>query len=110
MNSFKTYGLNVEPHPPISDYTLTLAASIGSGIINGVSRITMGAIVDKFDFKKVFTVLMVIQLINSLICYWAAFYPILYFICVQINFWCMAGYFTIFPIALINVFGLEIGP
>ena len=67
--SFKPYGVNIEPHPPISDYTLTWAASIGSGLINGLSRMTMGYAVDKFGFKTLLTWMMVAQLINSLVCY-----------------------------------------
>ena len=59
-NAFKPYGLNVEPHPPISDYTLTTAGSIGSGLINGLARLLMGAAVDKAGFKKMFTFLMVL--------------------------------------------------
>ena len=108
--AFKPYGLNVEPHPPISDATLTWAASIGAGLINGLSRIVMGATVDKVGFKKLFTVLMTIQLFNSLICYGAAFYPWIYFTCVLVNFWCLGGLFAIFPVAVTNVFGLQVGP
>ena len=80
--SFKPYGENVEPHPPISDYTLTWAASIGSGLINGLSRMVMGLAVDKIEFKKLFACLTVVQLINSLVCYWAVFYPAIYFVCI----------------------------
>merc|ERR1712228_407962 len=92
-HAFKTYGMNVQPHPPISDSTLTWAASIGSGTVNGLSRILMGAAVDKCGFKKLFTGLVVIQLINSLVCYSAAWYPAVYFACVLINFWCLGGLF-----------------
>ena len=108
--SFKPYGETIEPHPPISDYTLSWAASIGSGIINALARIAMGAAIDKVGFKKLFTGLMVIQLINSLICYWAAFYPSMYVTCILVNYWCSGGTFAIFPIAVVNVFGLDTGP
>ena len=50
--SYKVYGENKEPHPPISEKTLTWAASIGSGVVNGLSRIIMGALVDRVSFKK----------------------------------------------------------
>ena len=86
--SFKPYGENIKPHPPISDYTLTWAATIGSGFINGLSRILMGAVADKFGFKKLFTILMVIQLLNSLVSYYAAWSPPMYIICILVNFWC----------------------
>ena len=109
-NAFKPYGMNVEPHPPIDDYTLTTAASFGSGLINWLARLLMGAAVDKISFKKLFTVLMVLQLINSLVCYWAAFYPTIYIICVLVNFWVSGGLFAIFPVAVTNVFGMKVGP
>ena len=58
MYTFKTYGENQEPHEPISDSTLTWAASIGSGLVNGLSRVTLGTLVDKHGFKKLFAILM----------------------------------------------------
>ena len=108
--SYKVYGENQEPHPPISDTTLTWAASIGSGLVNGVSRITLGAVVDRVGFKKLFAFLMAIQLINSLTCYWAAFIPSVYFACVMLNYMSLGGMFAIFPVAVTNVFGLATGP
>ena len=56
------------------------------------------------------SILMVIQLVNSMVCFWAAFYPALYFACILINFMSVAGLFTIFPVSVTNVFGLEHGP
>ena len=108
--SYKIYGENQEPHPPISDYLLTWAASIGSGFVNGLARITLGAIVDGVGFKTLFTVLMSLQLVNSLVCYWAAYVPWIYFACVMVNYMCLGGIFAIFPVAVTNVFGLEKGP
>ena len=58
--SYKIYGENKEPHPPISDALLSWAASIGSGVVNGLSRIVLGAFVDRVGFKTLFTILMVI--------------------------------------------------
>ena len=58
--SYKVYGENKEPHPPISDKLLTWAASVGSGLVNGLSRIVLGAIVDRVGFKTLFAILMVI--------------------------------------------------
>ena len=58
--SYKIYGENTTPHRPIRDSTLTWAASIGSGFVNGLSRIVLGAIVDKVGFKTLFTTLMVV--------------------------------------------------
>ena len=108
--SYKVYGENTEPHPPISEKTLTWAASIGSGIVNGLSRVVLGAVVDRVGFKTLFTILMTIQLVNSLISYWAAYWPAVYFTCVLVNYMCIGGTFAIFPVAVTNVFGLTTGP
>ena len=106
--SYKVYGENQSPHPPISDTLLTWAASIGSGLVNGLSRISLGAIVDRVGFKTIFTVLMSIQLVNSLMCYWAAYIPWLYFTCIMLNYMCIGGTFAIFPVAVTNVFGIDL--
>lgn len=59
MYTYKTYGENKSPHPPISDALLTWAASIGAGAVNGTSRVILGSLYDKFGFKKLFSVLMI---------------------------------------------------
>ena len=97
-------------HPAISDKTLTWAATIGSGVMNGLSRVIFGASVDKIGFKKIFLALMIIQLINSLVSYWAAWMPAAYFICVLVNYMAIGGLYAIFPVTVTNLFGLEIGP
>ena len=47
---------------------------------------------------------------NALTCYWAAYIPSVYFLCVMLNYMCVGGIFAIFPVAVTNVFGLEVGP
>ena len=109
--SFKPYGQNTnDSFEPISDNTLTWAAAIGAGVVNGLARIVMGAAVDKMGFKQLFTLQAIANLINSLVCCWAVRYPAIYFICILVNFWCLGGLFSIFPVAVTNVFGLNIGP
>ena len=58
--SFKLYGQSSTEHPPISDTTLTWAASIGSGVINGLSRVVIGSFVDRVGFKWLYMGLMVL--------------------------------------------------
>ena len=58
--SYKVFGENDSPHKPISDYTLTWAASIGSGLINGISRITFGSLADKYSFRHLMGFIMLI--------------------------------------------------
>ena len=79
-------------------------------MVNGLSRIVLGAVVDRLGFKRLFFILMVVQLVNSLTCYWAAFIPWVYFICIMLNYMCLGGIFAIFPVAVTNVFGLDTGP
>jgi len=58
--SFKAYGSDGVSHQQISEKMLTWAASIGSGFVNGATRFSFGALVDKSSFKKIFTVVMII--------------------------------------------------
>ena len=58
--TYKIYGENGAQHPAISDGLLTWAASIGSGLVNGLSRIVIGTILDRVGFKTIFTILMLI--------------------------------------------------
>ena len=108
--SYKPYGENDSPHDQISDKTLTWAASVGAGLINGLSRIFFGWLIDKFSFRRILSILMLIELVNSMVCFWAAYYPALYFVCILVNYACVGGMFTIFPVSVTNVFGLEHGP
>ena len=105
MYTYKTFGENKGDHKPISDSTLTAAASIGSGLINGISRVTLGFLIDKYSFRCLFGILMILQLLNSLICYQAASKVWLYFICILVNYMCLGGMFAIFPVSVQNCFG-----
>ena len=111
MYSYKTYGEDKGgDHAAISDTMLTWAASIGAGLVNGCSRLTLGALVDKHGFKKLFRLLMTCQLFVSLVCYHAVHWPWLYFLCILLNYMSIGGMFTIFPISVQNVFGPKLGP
>jgi hypothetical protein len=57
--TYKVYGEDATLHKPISDQTLTWAASIGGGIVNGCSRLLMGYLNDKYSFKFLITILMI---------------------------------------------------
>ena len=54
--------------------------------------------------------LMITQLINSLVCYWAAWIPAAYFACILVNYTAVGGMYAIFPVTVTNLFGLEVGP
>ena len=108
--SYKTFGENDRPHEQISDTTLTWAASIGSGVINGLSRIVCGTLVDRYGYKTMMNILMVVNLVNSLVCFWAAYVPSLFFICVLLNYAVLGGFFAVFPVSVQNCYGPEFGP
>ena len=110
MHAYKLFGQNTSAHPQISDKTLTWAASIGAGLVNGLSRVFFGTLVDKYSFKTLMGILMTIQLVNACVCFWAAYVTAIYFFCILLNYAAIAGLFTVFPVAVNNVFGLEIGP
>lgn len=84
--TYKEYGENSILHQPISDVTLTWAASIGSGLVNGLARLSCGYLQDKYSFRFLQTILMSISLLVSVVVYWVTEIPALYFICVLLNY------------------------
>ena len=78
--------------------------------MNGLSRIFFGTLVDKYSFKLLMGILMAIQLVNACVCFWAAYVPALFFICILVNYLVLGGLFAVFPVSVTNVFGLELGP
>ena len=78
--------------------------------MNGLSRIFFGTLVDKYSFKLLMGILMAIQLVNACVCFWAAYVPALFFICILVNYMVLGGLFAVFPVSVTNVFGLELGP
>jgi len=108
--SFKAYGSDSVSHKQINESLLTWAASIGSGFVNGVTRFSMGALVDKVTFRSIFTVVMLIQLVVALGCFYAVNVPWLFFICIMLNYMSIGATFTLLPVATTNVYGLKVGP
>ena len=78
--------------------------------MNGLSRIFFGTLVDKYSFRLLMGILMAIQLVNACVCFWAAYVPALFFICILVNYLVLGGLFAVFPVSVTNVFGLELGP
>ena len=93
----------------MSDSLLTWAASVGS-IFNGISRVGFGYLADKYSFRPLMAILMTVNLVNSMVCFWAANIPALYFICVIVNYAVQGGIYTFFPVSVTKVFGMEQGP
>jgi hypothetical protein len=108
--SYKIYGEDKTSHKPISDTLLTWAASIGSGLVNGSSRLIMGSLQDKFKFKTLLGVLYLIWTVLAASVYWLVDYPALYFIAILLNYFATGGIFAIFPGSVTNCFGITKAP
>ena len=91
-NNFKNYGLKTIN----DDSFLTLAGSIGSAA-NGISRVLWGVSYDKFNFKKTFGGLIVIQIVLAATLELVNDIKPVYFIYVCLILVCNGGLFVIFP-------------
>lgn len=58
--TFKGFAEDDTVHPQINDRLMSIAASVGGGLINGSTRITMGSLTDKFSFKLLFGIMMMV--------------------------------------------------
>ena len=88
----------------MSDHALAWAAST-SAIIQVFSRITFGYLYDRFGFKMLFNILMVLNIVNALSAYHLKSIPGLFFISIQLNFLVSGGIFAIFPVPATQTFG-----
>ena len=73
-------------------------------------RLIFGNLVDRYSFKSLMSILLFFELILCFAFYFAATSPILYFSCIMLNYVVLGGYYTIFPVSVTRVFGLEQGP
>jgi Na+/melibiose symporter-like transporter len=89
----------------LSDKVLTVAGALGS-VCNGCSRIMWASLQDKYGFKKVYGVILVLQLILSLTIYQVRTNEYLYVTWVAISFLCEGGHFSCFPPAVCKIFGI----
>jgi MFS family permease len=108
--TYKTYGEDKALHKPINDLTLSWAASIGSGLVNGMSRLTCGWLNDKFSFRHIMMVLMSIEVLVAVSVYWVVEIVPIYFLCVLLNYFAGGGLFAVFPNSVTRLFGLRVGP
>ena len=108
--SYKPFGTSGMTHEPISDELLTWAASIGAGLVNGMMRLIFGKLIDKHSARTLLSILLSAELIMCIVFYWAAHSPALYFLCIMVDYAILGGFFTIIPVSITKVFGLEIGP
>ena len=107
--SFKPFGESSKSHDSIDDGLLTWAASLGA-ITNGGIRVVFGELVDRFSFKLLMSIILTIELAMCLLFWVAANSPGFFFFLVLLNYAVLGGFFTIFPVSVTRIFGLEKGP
>jgi len=102
--NFKNYGIT-----KISDDGfLTLVGSLSS-LCNGGSRLFWGFAADKFDFKKIYLTMLVIQILEIATLRFVSTYEIPYLLWVCTSLLCEGGHFVIFPPLSLKVFGPNVG-
>ena len=92
----------------LSDLTLTFAGAIGS-VCNGSSRIAWAALQDAIGFRRVYFLLLSLQLVVSATIYHVKDNEYLYIIWVACSFLCEGGHFSCFPAACVKIFGIQHG-
>ena len=102
--NFKNYGMTKIPN----DSFLTLVGSLSS-LCNGGGRIFWGILSDKFDFKKVYTIILLIQLLDIATLRFISNYELPYLIWISVALLCEGGNFVIFPPLSLKVFGPSVG-
>jgi len=103
---YKTIG-NSDPTKN-NDLILSEAASV-SGIVQFITRLSIGALYDKVGFRFIFAILMVVNAANAFICYHVRETMWLYIICIELNYMVLAGIFALFPAPAIKTFGPKHG-
>mmetsp|Transcript_2610 Transcript_2610/g.1737 ORF Transcript_2610/g.1737 Transcript_2610/m.1737 type:complete len:312 (-) Transcript_2610:362-1297(-) len=89
----------------IPDSSITMAASIGSGLVNGAIRLVVGGLYNKLGSRVILASAMIPMTIVSLTCFVAVKIPLLFFVCVIVNFATIGVLFSTIPTAVQNVFG-----
>lgn len=92
----------------LDDNTLTIAGAIGS-ICNGCSRYMWASLQDIYGFRKVYFVVMMIQLIVSATIWNVKANEYLYPAWVAFSFLCEGAHFACFPAVTAKIFGVQYG-
>ena len=73
-------------------------------------RVLFGRLMDKYSARSLLAILLTSELVLCLVFFYAAHYPALYFFCIMVDYAILGGFFTIIPVSITKVFGLEMGP
>lgn len=105
LGAFKQYGQT----QIADDEFLSLAGSVGL-LLNGVFRIFWSTLLDHFAFKKVFSILLGIQLLMISVVEISVFYRWFYFVVVVISISCEGAIASIQATITMKFFGPIRGP
>ena len=93
----------------LSDKLLSIFGAIGA-ICNGLSRLIVGILQDRYGFKKLYGCLLSIQLVNTFVIFHVRGNAPLYFICVAYAFLMNGAHVGCFPPLAVQLFGMKSGP
>ena len=74
------------------------------------ARVLFGRLIDKYSARFLLAILLTSELVLCLVFFWAAHFPEIYFFCVLVDYAILGGFFTVIPVSITKVFGLEMGP
>lgn len=104
-NSYKVYGMEMG----IDDALLSIIGAC-SAITNGLSRAMWAMLMDKFGFKCVYILVMIINLICTATIGYLNGDGIAYLFILSITMGCEGGMFSTFPAITSKIFGHKVGP
>jgi OFA family oxalate/formate antiporter-like MFS transporter len=102
--SYKTFGKKYI----FDDKFLSLIGAVGS-MGNGLSRFFWAAMLDRFDFKYLYSSLLIINGILALTVSYAVKVPQIYLLYVLLTYVCYGGHLGMFPAISSQVFGVRNG-
>ena len=106
---FKTIFESHYSGPGNADYYMAISASM-SGVIQFITRITVGQLYDRIGFKPIFTFIMLLNVINGVICYRVKAITWAFIACIELNYLVIGGIYSVFPAPAIKTFGIYYGP
>lgn len=90
----------------IDDLTLTIAGSCGA-VANAASKFGSGLLVDRYGFKKIYVITLLIQiLVASTIYFVVKLDKYVYFIWILLSQITLASHFSLFPTVVGKIYGL----
>jgi MFS family permease len=103
-STFKTYG-----EEEITDDSFITAVGSIAAIANGISRGIWATLQDKYGFKTIFFIILVVEICLSYTLSFIRYWKILYLIWITLSLFWMGGHFSITPTVYAKIYGLKTG-